>query len=112
MAGEPVSAGVLRREVFPEKAALRPLVTDTLARMGEGKLLALIQESLNVATRTGAARQVNFSIVIVGRTVQPKTLALPVDAKLMRRARERLVRLANSLAYCPLGEANLSRTAS
>jgi IS5 family transposase len=58
--------------------------------MGEEKLVALIQESLTVATRTGAARPADFSKVIVDTTVQPKAVAFPTDAKLMHRARERL----------------------
>ena len=62
--------------------------------MGEEKLAALIQESLAVATRTGAARPADFSKVIVDTTVQPKAVAFPTDAKLMHRARERLVKLA------------------
>jgi IS5 family transposase len=62
--------------------------------MGEEKLVALIQESLSVATRTGAARPADFSKVIVDTTVQPKAVAFPTDAKLMHRARERLVKLA------------------
>jgi IS5 family transposase len=33
--------------------------------MGEDKLAALIQESLNVATRTGAAEPADFAKVIV-----------------------------------------------
>ena len=61
--------------------------------MGEEKLVALIQESLSVATRTGAAKPADFSKVIVDTTVQPKAVAFPTDAKLMHRARERLVRL-------------------
>ena len=56
--------------------------------------MALIQESLNVATRTGAAKPSDFSKVIVDTTVQPKAVTFPTDAKLRRRARERLVRLA------------------
>ena len=63
-------------------------------RMGEEKLVALIQESLNVATRTGAAKPADFSKVIVDTTVQPKAVAFPTDARLMHRARERLIRLA------------------
>ena len=63
-------------------------------RMGEEKLVALLQESLNVATRTGAAKPADFSKVIVDTTVQPKAVTFPTDAKLMHRARERLVRLA------------------
>ena len=62
--------------------------------MGEERLVALIQESLSVAARTGAAKPVDFSKVIVDTTVQPKAVAFPTDAKLMHRARERLVRLA------------------
>jgi IS5 family transposase len=63
-------------------------------RMGEERLVALIQESLNVATKTGAAKPSDFSKVIVDTTVQPKAIAHPTDARLMHRAREKLVRLA------------------
>jgi IS5 family transposase len=63
-------------------------------RMGEEKLAALVQESLSVATRTGAAKPSDFSKVIVDTTVQEKAIAFPTDAELMHRARERLVRLA------------------
>jgi IS5 family transposase len=63
-------------------------------RMGEEKLAALLQESLSVATRTGAAKPADFRQVIVDTTVQEKAITFPTDAKLMHRARERLVRLA------------------
>jgi IS5 family transposase len=72
----------------------RSSLTRWRQRMGEEKLVALIQESLNAATRTGAARPSDFSKVIVDTTVQPKAVAFPTDAKLMHRARERLVRVA------------------
>jgi IS5 family transposase len=72
----------------------RSSLTRWRQRMGEEKLVALIQESLNVATRTGAAKPADFSKVIVDTTVQPKAVAFPTDAKLMHRERERLVRLA------------------
>jgi transposase, IS5 family len=62
--------------------------------MGGEKLVALIQESLATATRTGAAKPSDFSRVIVDTTVQSKAVAFPTDARLMHRARERLVRLA------------------
>jgi hypothetical protein len=62
--------------------------------MGEEKFIALIQESLNVATRTGAAKPADFSKVIIDTTVQPRAVTFPTDAKLMHRARERLIRLA------------------
>src|SRR5580692_10889025 len=73
----------------------RSSLTRWRQRMGEEKLVALIQESLNVATRAGAAKPADFSKVIVDTTVQPKAVAFPTDAKLMHRARERLVKLAH-----------------
>jgi len=63
-------------------------------RMGEEKLKALLQESLAVATRTGALKPSALAQVIVDTTVQPKNVTFPTDAKLMNRAREKLVRLA------------------
>ena len=62
--------------------------------MGEEKARRADQESLSVATRTGAAKTVGLPKVIVDTTVQEKAVAFPTDAKLMHRARERLVRLA------------------
>jgi hypothetical protein len=55
-----------------------------------------VQESPRVATKTGVAKPSDFSKVIVDTTVQEKAAAFPTDAKLMHRARERLVRLANT----------------
>jgi IS5 family transposase len=82
-------------EFFQHKPPFdRSSLTRWRQRMGEEKLVALIQESLNVASRTGAAKPADFSKVIVDTTVQPKAVAFPTDAKLMHRARERLVRLA------------------
>ena len=79
-------------EFFQHKLTFdRSSLTRWRQRMGEDKLVALIQESLNVATRTGAAKPADFSKVIVDTTVQPKAVAFPTDAKLMHRARERLV---------------------
>ena len=63
-------------------------------RMGEERLMALLQESLAAATRLGAAKPADFRAVIVDTTVQPKAITFPTDAKLMHRARERLVKLA------------------
>ena len=67
-------------------------------RMGEEKLLALLQESLHLATRSGAAKPADFTRVIVDTTVQPKAISFPSDAKLLQRARERLVKLAQKHA--------------
>lgn len=72
----------------------RSSITRWRQRMGEEKLIALLQESLATATRTGAAKPADFTRVIVDTTVQPKAIAFPTDARLLHRARERLVRLA------------------
>jgi len=63
--------------------------------MGEGQLTALLQESLHAATRSGAAKPSGFARVIVDTAVQPKAITFPTDARLLHRARERLVRLAH-----------------
>src|SRR6202789_725535 len=63
-------------------------------RMGEARLRALLQESLSVAARTKAIKPSELSRVIVDTTVQPKNVTFPTDAKLLNRAREKLVRLA------------------
>ncbi len=72
----------------------RSSMTRWRQRMGEDRIVALLQESLNVATRTGAAKPSDFTRIIVDTTVQPKAVAFPTDAKLMHRAREKLVSLA------------------
>jgi IS5 family transposase len=72
----------------------RSSLTRWRQRMGEERLMALLQESLAVATRTGAAKPADFRQVIVDTTVQEKAIAFPTDARLMHRARERLVRQA------------------
>jgi len=63
-------------------------------RMGEERLQALIQESLSVAVKTEAIKPTDLCQVIVDTTVQPKNVTFPTDAKLLNRAREKLVRLA------------------
>jgi transposase, IS5 family len=82
-------------EFFQHKLLFdRSSLTRWRQRMGEERLIALLQESLSVETRTGAAKPADFTQVIVDTTVQEKAIAFPTDAKLMHRARERLVRLA------------------
>ena len=76
----------------------RSSMTRWRQRMGEEKLIALLQESLATATRTGAAKPADFTKIIVDTTVQPKAVAFPTDARLMHRARTRLVRLAKKHA--------------
>ena len=75
----------------------RSSLTRWRQRMGEEKLQALLQESLAVATRTAAMKPSDLARVVVDTTVQPKAVMFPTDAKLLNRARERLVRLANKL---------------
>ncbi|RWK54654.1 IS5 family transposase, partial [Mesorhizobium sp.] len=72
----------------------RTSLTRWRLRMGEERLTALLQESLAAATRLGAAKPADFRAVIVDTTVQEKAITFPTDAKLMHRARERLVKLA------------------
>jgi IS5 family transposase len=85
-------------EFFQHRLPLdRSSMTNWRNRMGEERLQALLQESLAVATRSGAIKPSEFSRVIVDTTVQPKNITFPTDAKLMHRAREKLVRLAQRL---------------
>jgi transposase, IS5 family len=75
----------------------RSSLTRWRQRMGEEKLKALLQESLAVAARTQAMKPSELSRVVIDTTVQPKAVMFPTDAKLLNRARERLVRLAKKL---------------
>ena len=75
----------------------RSSMTRWRQRMGEDALVSMVQESLATAVRTGAAKPADFREVIVDTTVQPKNVMFPTDARLMHRARERLVRLAKRL---------------
>jgi transposase, IS5 family len=85
-------------EFFQHRLPLdRSSMTNWRNRMGEERLQALLQESLAVATRTGAMRPNDLGRVIVDTTVQPKNITFPTDAKLMNRAREKLARLAKTL---------------
>ncbi len=72
----------------------RTSMTRWRQRMGEEKLQALLQESLAVATKTEAIKPADLNRVIVDTTVQPKNVMFPTDARLLNRAREILVRLA------------------
>lgn len=72
----------------------RSSMTRWRQRMGEDKIMALLQESLNVAVKVGAARPSDFTKVIVDTTVAEKNIAFPTDAKLINRARVKLVKLA------------------
>jgi IS5 family transposase len=62
--------------------------------LGEEQLVALLQESLAVAHKTGALAVRDLERVVVDTTVQPKAIAYPTDARLCHRALEKLVDLA------------------
>jgi transposase, IS5 family len=72
----------------------RSSLTHWRQRLGEEQLVALIQESLSVAHKTGALATRDLQRVVVDTTVQPKAIAHPTDARLCHRAIERLVDLA------------------
>ena len=85
-------------EFFQHRLPLdRSSMTNWRHRMGEERLQALLQESLAVAARTGAMKPGDLARVIVDTTVQPKNVTFPTDAKLLNRAREKLVKLAKRL---------------
>lgn len=72
----------------------RSSLTRWRQRLGEEQLVALIQEGLSVAHKTGALATKDLERVVVDTTVQPKAVAHPTDARLMHRAIEKLVGLA------------------
>src|SRR6266403_4591334 len=85
-------------EFFQHRLPLdRSSMTRWRNRMGEERLQALLQESLAVATKTGAMKPGDLARVIVDTTVQPKNISFPTEAKLLNRAREKLVKLAKQL---------------
>ena len=86
---------VCGEEFFRHRLPLdRSSMTRWRQRMGEERLTALLQESLAAAVKTGAAKPADFTRAIVDTTVAEKNVAYPTDAKLMHRARERLVKQA------------------
>ena len=72
----------------------RSSMTRWRQRMGEERLSALLQESLAVAVKTGAAKPSDFTRAVIDTTVAEKDVAFPTDAKLIHKARERLVKQA------------------
>jgi transposase, IS5 family len=75
----------------------RSSMTHWRNRMGAARLQALLQESLAAATRSGAIKPADLARAVVDTTVQPKNVTFPTDAKLVNRAREKLVTLAKKL---------------
>jgi transposase, IS5 family len=72
----------------------RSSLTHWRQRLGAEQLVALIQESLSVAHKTGALASRDLERVVVDTTVQPKAIGHPTDARLCHRALEKLVDLA------------------
>src|SRR5262249_25506095 len=66
----------------------RSSLTHWRQRLGAEQLVALIQESLSVAHKTGALASRDLERVVVDTTVQPKAIAHPTDARLCHRALE------------------------
>jgi len=82
-------------EFFCHRAPFdRSSLTRWRQRMGAERLTSLLQESLAVAVKTEAMQLQEVRKVVVDTTVQEKAVAFPTDAKLVNRARVRLVRLA------------------
>ncbi|MCA1379125.1 MULTISPECIES: IS5 family transposase [unclassified Bradyrhizobium] len=84
----------------------RSSMTRWRQRLGEEQLVALIQESLSVAHKTGAIGPKDLERVVVDTTVQPKAVAHPTDARLMHRALTKLVGLAKR-SHVPLRQSYL-----
>src|ERR1700738_2356601 len=81
-------------ETFQHAAPFdRSSLTRWRQRLGEEQLVALIQESLSVAHKTGAIATKDLERVVVDTTVQPKAIAHPTDARVCHRALEKLVDL-------------------
>jgi len=86
---------VCGEEHFCHKAPFdRSSITRWRHRMGAERLEVLLQESLAVALKTHAVEVRDLSKIIVDTTVQEKAITFPTDAKLLNRAREKLVKLA------------------
>ena len=72
----------------------RSSLTHWRQRLGEKHLVALVQESLSVAHKTGALATRDLERVVVDTTVQPKAIAHPTDARLCHRIRREMRRRA------------------
>lgn len=72
----------------------RSSMTRWRQRIGAEEMAALMQESLAAAHRSKAISAQDMTVVTVDTTVQPKAITHPTDAKLIFKAREKLVALA------------------
>ena len=66
------------------------------SRLGAERLEILLQQTIQVARRTGQLRKPQLEKINVDTTVQPKAIAFPTDARLYFKAARSLVRLAQN----------------
>src|SRR5262249_46386061 len=93
--GEPFFQDFCGEVVFRHELPFdRSSLTRWRQRLGEEQIVALLQESLSVAHRTGAIDTKDLERVAIDTTVQEKAIAHPTDARLTHRAIEKLVELA------------------
>jgi len=82
--------------IYFQKVA--PLEASSLTRfrkrLGEEGAEELLKQTVEVARKVGFLRRVDLKKVIVDTTVQEKVVSYPTDAKLINKARERLVKEA------------------
>ena len=79
-------------EYFQHKAPCDPSnLTRFRQRLGEEGMQQMLQETLRIATSEGALKHQQLREVIVDTTAQEKAIAFPTDAKLVHKAREKLV---------------------
>lgn len=75
-----------------------PIDASTLSRwrkrIGADRLEVLLQQTIQVARKTGQLRKTHLEKINVDTTVQPKAIAFPTDARLYFKATRNLVRLA------------------
>lgn len=65
-------------------------------RIGEEGCEWLLKQSIDAAGRAGVIKQRSLETVVVDTTVQPKAIAHPTDSRLLNRAREQLVVVAQA----------------
>jgi IS5 family transposase len=82
-------------EFFQHKAPFdRSSLTRWRQRMGEERLVRLLEESLRIAHGAGALATRDLRRVAVDTTVQPKAIAHPTDHRLLWKAIEKLTKMA------------------
>lgn len=84
------------RNFLPE-VAVQALLDDPLAAADGGREAGRsVAREPALASRSSVAKPANFTRVIIDTTLQPRAITFPTHAKLLQRARERLVKLAHN----------------